>query len=133
MASDDELHMREIARRKALWALADLGLGDPRAAETLRLLDDIDRQEQCSSHPSLRFTNADQVLSLVQVTQSPGGTLIVRDVDIPQPWRERFLCANRGSTRLNEGAFLVDWQKFISEWKAEMLHLEAHRAFAGRF
>lgn len=53
--------------------------------------------------------------------------MIVRDQDIPQPWRERFLCASRGSTRLVEGTYYQDWEKFVSEWKREMAHLELHR------
>lgn len=75
-------------------------------------------------------SNADHIPALVPATESPGGTLIVRDVDIPLPWRESFLCASRGSTCLNEGAYFHDWQKFIGAWKAEIKHLEAHRACA---
>ena len=115
MASDDDLHLRETARRKALWALADIAPGDPRAIEALVILNDIDRQEQRSSAPP------------VPAIKRPGGTLIVRDVDIPQPWLERFRCASRGSTRLVEGAYYRDWEKFVSEWKREMAHLELQR------
>lgn len=53
--------------------------------------------------------------------------MIVRDLDIPQPWRERFHCASRGSTRFVEGAYYRDWEKFVSEWTREMAHLELHR------
>ncbi|WP_217191268.1 hypothetical protein [Pseudomonas shirazica] len=115
MASDDDLHLRETAWRKALWTLADLALGDPRATDALIILDGIDPQEQRGSLPS------------VPSTERAGGTLIVRDLDIPQPWRERFHCASRGSTRLVEGAYYRDWEKFVSEWKREMTHLELHR------
>lgn len=68
MNSDDNLHLRETARRKALWALADLKPGDPRGADALTILDDIDRQEQRRPFPS------------VPATERPGGTLVVRDV-----------------------------------------------------
>ncbi|MDD2004053.1 hypothetical protein NPS31_11955 [Pseudomonas putida] len=115
MASDEDLHLRETAWRKALWSLADLTPGDPRATDVLAILDDIDPQEQRGSLPS------------VPSTERPDGTLIVRDLDIPQPWRERFHCASRGSTRLVEGAYYRDWEKFVSEWKREMAHLELHR------
>ena len=73
--------------------LADLTPSDPRAAHALAVLNDVDCQEQLSTLPS------------VSTTERPGGTLIVRDVDIPQPWRERFHYASRGSTRLVEGAY----------------------------
>lgn len=115
MTSDDDLHLRETAWRKALWSLADLAPGDPRATEALIILDDIDPQELRGSLPT------------VPSTERPDGTLIVRDLDIPQPWRERFHCASRGSTRLVEGAYYRDWEKFVSEWKREMTHLELHR------
>lgn len=115
MASDEDLHLRETAWRKALWSLADLTPGDPRATDVLAILDDIDPQEHRGSLPS------------VPSTERPGGTLIVRDLDIPQPWRERFHCASRGSTRFVEGAYYRDWQKFFREWKREMAHLELHR------
>lgn len=115
MASDEDLHLRETEWRKALWALADLTPGDPRATDALVILDDIAPQEQRGSLPS------------VPSTERLGGTLIVRDLDIPQPWRERFHCASRGSTRLVEGAYYRDWEKFVSEWKREMAHLELHR------
>lgn len=118
MANDDDLHHRETARRKALWSLAGLTPGDPRAAVALDTLDDIDRHEQPSSVPS------------VPATERPSGTLIVRDVDIPQPWRERFHCASRGSTRLIEGAYYWDWERFVLEWKREMSYLAYHRRAA---
>lgn len=115
MASDHDLHLRETAWRKALWLLADLAPGDPGATDALVILNDIDLQDQRGSLPS------------VPSTERPDGTLIVRDLDIPQPWRERFHCASRGSTRLVEGAYYWDWEKFVSEWKREMAHLEIHR------
>lgn len=92
MVRDEDLRLLETARRQAPWALADLTPGDPRAAGALVILNDIDRLKQHSLLPS------------VAATDRPGGIFIVRDVDIPQPWRERFHCASRGSTRLVEGA-----------------------------
>lgn len=62
----------------------------------------------------------------------PIGTYIVRDDAIPEPWRERFMCASYGSTRVAEGAYLHDWLKFIAKWKQEMEHLECHRAARDR-
>lgn len=48
MASDDLLHSRENRRRRALWTLAHLEPGDPGAPCALRVLDEIDQQEQAS-------------------------------------------------------------------------------------
>lgn len=48
MASADSLHARESRRRRTLWIIAHLDLGDPRAPCALRVLDEIDQQEQAS-------------------------------------------------------------------------------------
>jgi len=53
---------------------------------------------------------------------------IVREASIPQPWRERFLQASVGSTRLVDGLYAHDWEKFLSEWQAEMKRVDVHRA-----
>jgi hypothetical protein len=42
-------------------------------------------------------------------------------------WRERFIRACVGSTRVAEGLYAHDWQSFLDQWVAEMQHLEAHR------
>lgn len=115
MVSHDDLRLSEAARRKALWALADLAPGDPRATDALVILDDIERHEQRSPFPS------------VPSTERPDGTLVIRDMDIPQPWRERFHCASRGSTRFIDGAYYRDWENFLREWEKEMAHVERHR------
>ncbi|MFK5664301.1 hypothetical protein ACI2OW_00095 [Pseudomonas shirazica] len=88
-AADGDLHLLEVARRKALWALAHLIPGDPRADFIIQVLDDIERQEQ--SLPIYRHAmDADEVLNLVSSEPHPIGMAIVRDEDIPQPWRERY-------------------------------------------
>lgn len=127
MASDDPLHLRENRRRRALWTLAHLGPGDPRALCVLRVLDEIDQQEQASLE-SLRIISVEEVANQVASEPHPIGTHIVPDEAIPEPWRERFLCASYGSTRVVEGAYLRDWLKFLSKWQQEMTHLERHKA-----
>jgi hypothetical protein len=52
----------------------------------------------------------------------------VLELTIPQPWRERFQQASIGSTRVVEGPYATDWEKFLARWEAEMRHLEQHRA-----
>lgn len=131
MASDDSLHARERRRRNALRTLAHLEPGDPRAPCILRALDEIDQQEQASLG-SGRIATVDELINQVASEPHPIGTPIVPDQAIPEPWRERFVCASYGSTRVAEGAYLHDWQKFIAKWKQEMAHLERHRAARDR-
>lgn len=64
----------------------------------------------------------------MSVEAHPIGCSIVRE----QPWRERFLCACVESTRVSEGSYAPDWDKFFNEWRNEMRLLERHRAGAGR-
>lgn len=131
MTSDNDLHIHETARRKALWALASLNLGDPQADAVLRVLDDLEHKEL--AYPTLQEAlSAEEVLNLVPAHPHPVGMAIVRDEDIPQPWRERFGCASRGSTRVAEGAYLHDWLKFLLKWQQEMTHLERHREACDR-
>lgn len=132
MASDDDsLHLRESRRRRALWTLAHLAPGDPRALCVLRVLDEIDHQEQAWLG-SCRIATVDEVTNQVVSEPHSIGISIVRDSSIPEPWRERFLCASYGSTRVDEGAYLHDWLKFLSKWQQEMTHLERHRAARDR-
>ena len=129
MASDDSLHLRESRRRRTLWTLAHLDPGDPRALCVLRVLDEIDQQEQAWLG-SGRITTVDEIAYQVTAEPHPIGISIVRDDAIPEPWRERFVSASLGSTRVAEGAYLHDWEKFLAKWKQEMAHLERHRAAA---
>lgn len=131
MASEDSLHSRESRRRRALWTLAHLEPGDPRAPCVLRVLEDIDQQEKAWLG-SVRIATVEEVANQVASEPHPIGTLIVPDEAIPEPWRERFVCASYGSTRVSEGAYLHDWLKFIAKWKQEMAHLERHRAGCDR-
>lgn len=96
----DDLRSRESVRRKAVWTLSHLIPGDPNAAAILDVLDDIEGQERVDlnhSHPSL---DLDAVCKAVQIERHSSGISIVREASIPQPWRERFLQASIGSTRL---------------------------------
>lgn len=131
MASDDLLYSRETRRRRTLWTLAHLAPGDPRALCVLRVLDEIDLQEQAWLG-SGRIATVDEVTNQVASEPHPIGTSIVRDDAIPEPWRERFVCASLGSTRVAEGAYLHDWLKFLSKWQQEMTHLGRHRAARDR-
>ena len=131
MASYDSLHALESRRRRALWILAHLDPGDPRAPCVLRVLDEIDQVERVWLGPG-RVTTVEEVANQVTSESHPIGTSIVRDDAIPEPWRERFLCASYGSTRVDDGAYLHDWLKFIAKWKQEMMHLERHRAARDR-
>ena len=124
----DDLRSRESVRRKALWTLSHLIPGDPKAAAIVDVLDDIEGQERVDlnhSHPGL---DIDAVRKAVLIERHSSGISIVREANIPQPWRERFRQASIGSTRLVDGPYAHDWDKFLNEWQAEMQHLDAHKS-----
>ena len=123
----DELRKLETRRRKALWVLANYIPGDPKAADALAILDDLEIQERNCKRTTDKPLELDGVRDSVPV-QHDHCVDIIFDHDIPQPWRERFLQASVGSTRISDGPYATDWHKFLSGWEAEMRHLEAHRA-----
>ncbi|MFQ6595244.1 MULTISPECIES: hypothetical protein [Pseudomonas] len=125
---NDDLSARESVRRKALWTLSHLIPGDPKAAAIVDVLDDIEGQERVDlnhSHPGL---DIDAARKAVQIERHSSGINIVNEASIPQPWRERFLQASIGSTRLTIGPYAHDWEKFLVQWQFEMRHLDAHRS-----
>jgi hypothetical protein len=109
---DEELKDREALRRKALWTLAHLAPGDPSAPAVIHVVDEVEKREQLADLSALSL---DDLGKAVQAEPRPIGYPIVRDTEIPQPWRERFQRASIGSTRAPEGAYAHDWQKFLSE------------------
>lgn len=128
----NNIYQREMARRKALWELARFSPGDPMAAGTLEVLDDIDAQDSDNSHLPARALSIDEVANSVPGEELPTGIWIVREAGIPQPWLERFRCASVGSTRVIEGPYATDWEKFLRKWKTEMSHLEEHRSVCAK-
>ena len=123
----DELRDLEKARRKALWALVSLDPGDSGESEPLAILDHLDNQEQndaLSTDTSLALMD---VRDSVPVRHHHCGIDIVLEHDIPQPWRERFLQASIGSTRIADGLYATDWERFLDEWEREMQLLHNHR------
>ena len=124
----DELRQLEGARRRTLWALACLRPGDPTASDLLAILDDLDDQERNDTPSSDKPLDLIQVRNSVSVMRHNSGIIIILEQTIPQPWRERFYQASIGSTRLIDGPYASDWDKFLASWEAEMRHLEQHRA-----
>lgn len=127
----DLLRERERTRRKVLWALTCLRPGDPTASDLLAILDDLDDlddQEGNGASSLDKPLDLDEVRNSVPVHHHHCGIDIVLELTIPQPWRERFRQASIGSTRLPEAPYASDWDKFLARWKAEMRHLEQHRA-----
>ncbi|WP_054881399.1 hypothetical protein [Pseudomonas sp. NBRC 111128] len=125
--SQEKIRSREARRRKALWKLASLKPGHPEAAALIAILNSISLEEH--GDPDFDLVLALEELRIsVAIRRHPSGKEIVCDSEIPQPWRERFLQASLGSTRLVEGFYADDWKKFLREWDAEMWHLEAHKA-----
>ncbi|MEB0047747.1 hypothetical protein QN373_20405 [Pseudomonas sp. Dout3] len=124
----DLLREREKTRRRVLWALASLRPGDPTASELLTILNDLDDQERNDTPCSDKPLELIEVRNSVLVMRHNSGIDIILEQTIPQPWRERFHQASIGSTRLVDGPYASDWDKFLASWEAEMQHLEAHRA-----
>ncbi len=123
----NDLREMEAKRRKALWMLANISPGDSKAFDALSILDDLDLQERKYSPNADKALELNQLRDCVTVQHHHSGIEIVLERNIPQPWRERFLQASIGSTRLVDGPYATDWQKFLIEWKNEMAHLEKHR------
>lgn len=94
--------------------------GDRGAVDALTILDDIDYQERSSTvSPDTPF-EISEVCDAVQARHHPCGLDIVLEQTIPQPWKERFLQASIGSTRIVDGPYATDWDKFLTRWEAEM-------------
>jgi len=125
--TDDELRQLEGARRRTLWALACLRPGDPTASDLLAILADLDYQERNDTPCGDRLLELTEVRNSVSVMRHNSGIDIILEQTIPQPWRERFNQASIGSTRLLDGPYASDWDKFLVEWEREMQHLQDHR------
>lgn len=125
MTIDHRLRSLEIARRRALWALANLQPGDARAETVLAELQEVDQ--------ALQGVVGDEQLTAqelvdVVITKLHNGVQLIAEDSIPEPWLQRFRAASVGSTRLAEGPYLRDFEKFLAVWHQELEHLNAHRA-----
>ncbi|WP_122523828.1 hypothetical protein [Pseudomonas viridiflava] len=123
----NDLRKLEAKRRKALWMLASISPGDPKAFDALSILDDLDLQERKYSPHTDKALDLNQVRDCVTVQHHHSGIDIILEQTIPQPWRERFLQASIGSTRVPDGPYATNWDKFLTEWVREMQHLQNHR------
>lgn len=114
---------QETARRKALWDLADLQSGNPRAIQILGALSEIYQAEM-----KLRGLDACSSQELMEVvrSRSHNGILLVGEDSIPDPGQQRFLAANVGSTRFGDRALSALPKVFVYDWSAEMSYLDAH-------
>lgn len=121
----DQLRKHEVAKRRALWALAELKPGDPAAVKVLVELDDID--QALDGLVTGRDLSSQELMAAV-TTQYHNGIRLVVDDSIPEPWRQRFWAASVGSTRLAAGAYFIDFEKFVLAWQRELEHLKAHRS-----
>ena len=124
----DLLRERERTRRRVLWALATFHPGDPNASDLLAILDDLADQERNDAPCDNRLLELTEVRNSVSVMRHNSGIDIILERTIPQPWRERFHQASIGSTRVPDGPYATDWDKFLTEWQREMQHVKNHRA-----
>jgi len=127
----DDLRTCESVWRKALWTLSHLVPGNTQAVAILNVLDDIEDQERVDLNQSHPHLDIDVVRKAVLIERHSSGINIVDEASIPQLWRERFLKASIGSTRLVDGPYAHDWDKFLTQWQAEMKHLDAHMSARG--
>jgi hypothetical protein len=128
MSHGEELRHRELSRRKALWELASISPGDPKALDILDVLDDIEQRDRHDTSMQAMALSVEQLRDSIPTEPHTIGCRIVREECIPQPWRERFLCASVGSTRVPEGPYAHDWDRFLDEWQDEMRLLATQRA-----
>ncbi|QVX16681.1 hypothetical protein DB356_19260 [Pseudomonas congelans] len=124
--TSDELRALESMRRRTFWTLAKFSPGDPKASNLLTILDDLDDQEPHRASSTDKPCELNTVRDSVPMYHHQSGIDIVLEIDIPEPWRERFLQASIGATRLPEGPYARDWKKFLTEWQREMQHLHSH-------
>lgn len=131
MTIDHRLRSLEIARRRALWVLADLQPGDARSEKVLAELDEVEQALQ--DIVTGDQLSAQELLDVV-ITKLHNSVQLVAEDSIPEPWLQRFRVASVGSTRLAEGPYLRDFEKFVTVWHQELEHLKAHRThcFSGR-
>lgn len=125
--SHNELRKLEAIRRRSLWALASIHPGSPDVSEPIAILDHLDAQERSRAPSTGAPIGLKEVRDFVQAQHHYSGIDIVVEHYIPQPWREGFLQASIGSTRLADGTYATDWEKFLDEWEREMQHLHNHR------
>nr|WP_279309383.1 MULTISPECIES: hypothetical protein [Pseudomonas] len=99
--------------------------GDARAETLLAELEEVDQA-------LLGVVGGDQLpaqeLVDVVTTKLHNGVQLVVEDSIPEPWLQRFQAASAGSTRLAEGPYLRDFEKFVAVWHQELEHLSAHRS-----
>jgi hypothetical protein len=120
------LWQREKKKREALWELQGMRPGDPAAGVLLDVLDAIEEEEQVDPIGPAFTLSSEEIRDLVPVTELRNFRIIMDD-DIPQPWLERFAQASTCSTRLPEGSYSHDWNKFLELWQSEIRLLTRHR------
>ncbi|GEM_PF-703719 len=118
-----DLAEREQIRRHALriafssWSRADERMA---ALEDLALVVEHDEKFPLGTAAHL---STEKIRDLVPAIVRDGHIPYVRDADIPEPWLTRFGIASIGSTRVLAGAYVHDWENFLSLWDQEHARL----------
>lgn len=117
--------LREQERRRALWQLAELVPGDQSARAILERLDELERLDHEVPLSACHLDHAE----LVRLPREahPVGCWIIRDADIPEPWRSRFAVALGPAARVQAGFYWHDWTEFLEAWERDVAHVEQHR------
>lgn len=121
----NEIWLRERERREAIWQLAEMQPGDKSAPAILERLDDLERLDR--EHPLIECKVGFEQLAELPREAHPIGCWIVRDSEMPEPWKSRFVLALGPAARVSEGFYLQDWIDFLDAWQREIEHLEQHR------
>ncbi|WP_280344928.1 hypothetical protein [Pseudomonas sp. BN607] len=91
-------------------------------------LAELDEVDQALQHVAAGDQLSAQELVDVVITKLHNGVQLIAEDSIPEPWLQRFQAASVGSTRLAEGPYLRDFEKFVAVWQQELEHLKVHRA-----
>lgn len=122
----NDIWLREQERRKALRQLADLMPGDRGAQAVLKRLEELERLDHDAPLSECHL-DPDQMAELPREAH-PVGCWVVREGDIPEPWKSRFVIALGPAGRVEEGFYLQDWIEFLDAWQRDLAHVEQHRA-----
>lgn len=120
----NEIWQRERERREAIWKLTELQPGDCKAMPILQQLALLNQLDQVQ--PLVVCA-----LDLQQLRELPHephtiGFYIIRDANIPEPWRSRFALALGPAARVKEGFYWHDWTDFLDAWAKENDHYSRH-------
>ena len=116
-----DLQTRELTRRNALWALDNPATREQATQDLLRVWR-ADRDYPIGPAAGLAVK---EIGAQVPTFVEEGAGALVRFSEIPEPWATRFQLASLGATRVLDGYYARDWEKFLALWPAEVEKIDA--------